>query len=183
MRILGVPALTEYYVHEVQEVYRLQGVVINDKHIETILRQMLKKVEVKNPGDSKYLSGELVDKIDLDIINDDLKKEGKKPAAAERILLGITKASLQTNSFISAASFQETTRVLTDAAIRGKVDKLEGLKENVIVGRLIPAGTGYTKIKWQKTAEERDAIFSEKMSTESANKTRKEEAEKLIPSS
>jgi DNA-directed RNA polymerase subunit beta' len=181
LRILGVPALTEYYVHEVQEVYRLQGVVINDKHIETILRQMLKKVEVKDPGDSKYLSGELVDKIDLDIINDELKKEAKKPAEAERILLGITKASLQTNSFISAASFQETTRVLTDAAIRGKVDKLEGLKENVIVGRLIPAGTGYTKIKWQKTAEERDAILTSQKSAESADKLRKEEAEKVLP--
>ena len=144
-------------MHEVQEVYRLQGVVINDKHIETILRQMLKKVEIKKPGDSKYLLGEMVDKIDLQIINEDLKNEGKKPAIAERILLGITKASLHTNSFISAASFQETTRVLTDASIRGKVDKLKGLKENVIVGRLVPAGTGYTKMKWQKVANERDA--------------------------
>ena len=166
LRILGVEALTEYYVHEVQEVYRLQGVVINDKHIETILRQMLKKVEIKKPGDSKYLIGETIDKIDLDIINENLKKEGKKPVIAERILLGITKASLQTNSFISAASFQETTRVLTDAAIRGKVDKLKGLKENVIVGRLIPAGTGHTKIKWQIEAARRDAIFAK----ESADK-------------
>ena len=156
LRILGVQALTEYYVHEVQEVYRLQGVVINDKHIETILRQMLKKVEIKKPGDSKYLLGEMIDKLDLQVINEDLKKEGKKPAIAERILLGITKASLHTKSFISAASFQETTRVLTDAAIRGKVDKLKGLKENVIVGRLVPAGTGYTKMKWQKIANERD---------------------------
>ena len=118
---------------------------------------MLKKVEIKNSGDSKLLLGEVVDKIDLDVINENLKKEGKKPAIAERILLGITKASLQTNSFISAASFQETTRVLTDAAIKGKVDKLKGLKENVIVGRLIPAGTGYVKMKWQKSAAERDA--------------------------
>ena len=162
LRILGIEYLTEYFVNEVQEVYRLQGVVINDKHIETILRQMLKKVEIKSPGDSKYLLGEIVDKIILDEENDNLKKDGKKPAISERVLLGITKASLQTNSFISAASFQETTRVLTDAAIRGKVDKLVGLKENVIVGRLIPAGTGSTKEKWQVIANERDASLAEK---------------------
>jgi len=179
LRILGVEALTEYYVAEVQEVYRLQGVVINDKHIETILRQMLKKVEIKAPGDSKYLTGELVDKIDLDIANDELKKDNKKIAEAERILLGITKASLQTNSFISAASFQETTRVLTDAAIKGKVDTLKGLKENVIVGRLIPAGTGYTKIKWQKAADARDAAIREKANNDSAEET----ADKLLPAS
>ena len=153
--------MTEYFVNEVQEVYRLQGVVINDKHIETILRQMLKKVEIKIPGDSKYLLGEIVDRIELDNQNEILKKDGKKPAEGERILLGITKASLQTNSFISAASFQETTRVLTDASIKGKVDTLQGLKENVIVGRLIPAGTGATKMKWQKIANERDALLEE----------------------
>jgi len=161
LRILGIEFLTEYFVNEVQEVYRLQGVVINDKHIETILRQMLKKVEIKSPGDSKYLLGEIVDKILLDELNESLKKEGKKPAIAERILLGITKASLQTNSFISAASFQETTRVLTDAAIKGKVDTLDGLKENVIVGRLLPAGTGATKERWQALANERDALLTE----------------------
>ena len=161
LRILGVEALTEYYVAEVQEVYRLQGVVINDKHIETILRQMLKKVEVKVPGDSKYLLGEIVDKIEFDTQNVILKEKGKEAASAERILLGITKASLQTNSFISAASFQETTRVLTDAAIKGKIDDLHGLQENVIVGRLIPAGTGSTKIKWQKAADERDKALKE----------------------
>ena len=166
LRILGIEYLTEYFVNEVQEVYRLQGVVINDKHIETILRQMLKKVEIKSPGDSKYLLGEIIDKIMYDELNESLKRDGKKPAIAERILLGITKASLQTNSFISAASFQETTRVLTDAAIRGKVDKLEGLKENVIVGRLIPAGTGSTKIKWQKIANERDASLLDQSSEE-----------------
>ena len=116
----------------------MQGVVINDKHIETIVRQMLKKVEIKESGDSDYLNGELVDRIDLDNTNEELKKQNKKPASGERVLLGITKASLQTNSFISAASFQETTRVLTDSAIKGKIDTLEGLKENVIVGRLIP---------------------------------------------
>ena len=140
---------------------------------------MLKKVEIKDPGDSKYLTGELVDKIDLDIANDELKKDNKKIAEAERILLGITKASLQTNSFISAASFQETTRVLTDAAIKGKVDTLKGLKENVIVGRLIPAGTGYTKIKWQKAADARDAAIREKANNDSAEET----AEKLLPAS
>jgi DNA-directed RNA polymerase subunit beta' len=160
LRILGVKHLTEYFVNEVQEVYRLQGVVINDKHIETILRQMLKKVEIKSSGDTKYLLGEVIDKIELDDQNEILKKEGKKPALAERVLLGITKASLQTNSFISAASFQETTRVLTDAAIKGKVDKLRGLKENVIVGRLIPAGTGASKIKWQEVDNLRDSSLA-----------------------
>jgi len=166
LRILGIEYLTEYFVNEVQEVYRLQGVVINDKHIETILRQMLKKVEIKESGDSHFLIGEIVDKIIYEKLNENLKKEGKKPASGERILLGITKASLQTNSFISAASFQETTRVLTDAAIKGKVDKLDGLKENVIVGRLIPAGTGSTKEKWQKIANERDASLVENLPQE-----------------
>jgi len=158
LRILGVERLTEYFVSEVQEVYRLQGVVINDKHIETIVRQMLKKVEIKEPGDTDYLLNETVDLIDMIKINDDLKKNGKKPAVYERILLGITKASLQTKSFISAASFQETTRVLTDASIRGKVDYLEGLKENVIVGRLVPAGTGLTKMDWDKEARKQDEL-------------------------
>ena len=165
LRILGIESLTEYYVNEVQEVYRLQGVIINDKHIETILRQMLKKIEIKESGDSKYLMGEIIDKIEFDEQNENLRTSGKKVASGERILLGITKASLQTNSFISAASFQETTRVLTDAAIKGKVDKLQGLKENVIVGRLIPAGTGYTKLKWQKSAKERDQILDKQSSS------------------
>ncbi len=158
LRILGVERLTEFFVTEVQEVYRLQGVVINDKHIETIVRQMLKKVEIKEPGDSDFLLHETVDIIDMVKINEDLKKNNKKPAVYERILLGITKASLQTKSFISAASFQETTRVLTDAAIRGKVDYLEGLKENVIVGRLVPAGTGLSKMGWDKEARKQDAL-------------------------
>jgi DNA-directed RNA polymerase subunit beta' len=156
LRIHGIEALTDYFVNEVQEVYRLQGVVINDKHLEVILRQMLKKVEIKKSGDSTYLSGEIIDKTDFDDVNKDLIKAGKKPAEGERVLLGITKASLQTNSFISAASFQETTRVLTDAAIRGKVDSLNGLKENVIVGRLVPAGTGYAKNRLNQMAAERD---------------------------
>jgi len=174
LRILGIENLTNYFVNEVQEVYRLQGVVINDKHIETILRQMLKKVEIKKPGDTNFLLGEIVDKIELEEINENIKKEGKKPAIYERVLLGITKASLQTNSFISAASFQETTRVLTDAAIKGKVDKLQGLKENVIVGRLVPAGTGATKIRWQKTAEDRDDALEAEAAVKKA-------AEKQLP--
>ena len=165
LRIHGIESLTDYFVNEVQEVYRLQGVVINDKHLEVILRQMLKKVEIKKSGESSYLIGEIIDKMDFDDVNKQLVKEGKKPAVAERILLGITKASLQTNSFISAASFQETTRVLTDAAIRGKVDTLKGLKENVIVGRLVPAGTGYAKNRLNDLANERDLALSKQESS------------------
>ena len=163
LRILGVEKLTEYFVSEVQEVYRLQGVVINDKHIETIVRQMLKRVEVKDPGDSELLAGEVIDLLDINAINEKLREEKKKPANFERVLLGITKASLQTNSFISAASFQETTRVLTDASIKGKTDSLECLKENVIVGRLVPAGTGLTKIDWDKQAREQDKARLEEL--------------------
>ena len=159
LRILGIEELTEYFVNQVQEVYRLQGVVINDKHIETILRQMLKKVEVKNSGESKLLPGEIIDRIKFDTMNEALKAEGKKTAIGERVLMGITKASLQTESFISAASFQETTRVLTDAAIKGKVDKLQGLKENVIVGRLVPAGTGSIKNNWNRKSLQDDEKF------------------------
>ena len=124
---------------------------------------MLKRVEVKNPGDSDLLSGEIIDLLDINVINDKLREEKKKPATFERVLLGITKASLQTNSFISAASFQETTRVLTDASIRGKTDTLEGLKENVIVGRLVPAGTGLTKIGWDKEARDQDKARLEEL--------------------
>ncbi len=171
LRILGVEKLTEYFVSEVQEVYRLQGVVINDKHIETIVRQMLKRVEVTNPGESDLLIGEVIDLLDINRINDDLRKEKKKPAQFERVLLGITKASLQTNSFISAASFQETTRVLTDASIKGKVDTLEGLKENVIVGRLVPAGTGLTKIDWDKQAKEQDKARLEELKKQQLEST------------
>ena len=147
------------YINEVQSVYRLQGVVINDKHIETIVRQMLKKVEIKVSGDSNLLPGEILDRLKFDEINEKLKAENKQVALAERVLMGITKASLQTESFISAASFQETTRVLTDAAIKGKTDKLIGLKENVIVGRLVPAGTGSIKNLWNKKALEDDNKF------------------------
>ena len=159
LRILGIEELTEYFVNQVQDVYRLQGVVINDKHIEVILRQMLKKVEIKESGDSNLLPGEIVDRIKFLDLNEKLKSENKKEAVGERVLMGITKASLQTESFISAASFQETTRVLTDAAIKGKVDKLAGLKENVIVGRLVPAGTGSIKNSWNKRALKDDQNF------------------------
>ena len=162
LRILGIEELTDYFVNQVQEVYRLQGVVINDKHIEVILRQMLKKIEVKESGDANLLPGEIVDRVKFLEINEKLKSDGKKEAIGERVLMGITKASLQTESFISAASFQETTRVLTDAAIKGKIDKLAGLKENVIVGRLVPAGTGAIKNSWNKKAVDDDKEFLSK---------------------
>jgi DNA-directed RNA polymerase subunit beta' len=142
LRLLGVNALANYLVKEIQDVYRLQGVKINDKHIEVIIRQMLRKVIVADSGDSNFLKGEQVEYCVFREENQRLKKEGKIPARHEPVLLGITKASLSTESFISAASFQETTRVLTEAAVSGKFDELRGLKENVIVGRLIPAGTG-----------------------------------------
>src|SRR6476620_5161022 len=142
LAIKGVEELANYLVNEIQEVYRLQGVLINDKHIEVIVRQMLQKVEITDQGDTDMIQGEQVDKIEFDQLNAKAKEEGKKIATGTPVLLGITKASLQTRSFFSAASFQETTRVLTEAAVNGKVDPLEGLKENVIVGRLIPAGTG-----------------------------------------
>ncbi|MGE5737326.1 MAG: DNA-directed RNA polymerase subunit beta', partial [Betaproteobacteria bacterium] len=143
LRLLGVEALARYITDEVQDVYRLQGVKINDKHIEVIVRQMLRRVQVQDAGDSRFIVGEQVERSDLLDENDKVKNdETKHPATYEHMLLGITKASLSTDSFISAASFQETTRVLTEAAIMGKRDDLRGLKENVIVGRLIPAGTG-----------------------------------------
>ncbi|MBT9447719.1 MAG: DNA-directed RNA polymerase subunit beta', partial [Hyphomonadaceae bacterium] len=156
LRIQGVEALAEYLVNEVQEVYRLQGVPINDKHIEVIVRQMLQKVEVMDAGDTEYLKGEAVDSLDLEDENKRVLELGLKPATSQPMLLGITKASLQTRSFISAASFQETTRVLTEAATYAKTDTLEGLKENVIVGRLIPAGTGGQLRRYQQVAAERD---------------------------
>ena len=142
LAIKGVEELANYLINEIQDVYRLQGVTINDKHIEVIVRQMLQKVEIEDPGETEFLKGEQIDRIEFDEQNLRFEKSGKRPATAKPVLLGITKASLQTRSFISAASFQETTRVLTDAAVNGKADTLEGLKENVIVGRLIPAGTG-----------------------------------------
>ena len=142
LRIKGVRAVQDYMLQEVQRVYRLQGVEINDKHIEVIVRQMLRKVRIENNGDSEFLPGTMVDLLDYEEMNERLAEEGKEPAEGKQVLLGITKASLATNSFLSAASFQETTKVLTEAAIKGKVDPLIGLKENVIIGKLIPAGTG-----------------------------------------
>ncbi len=162
LRILGVEELARYLVREVQSVYKLQGVYINDKHIETIARQMLQKVLIKDPGDSSLISGEQIQRRDLIKLNKLLASENKKPVKYEPVLLGITKASLQTNSFISAASFQETTKVLTDAATLGKVDTLNGLKENVIVGRLIPAGTGRMTTEYEKVASDRDQDIIEK---------------------
>ena len=156
LRILGVEELARYLVREVQSVYKLQGVFINDKHIEVIARQMLQKVLIKDPGDSGLLAGEQIHKNELKLINKTLEAENKKIVEFEPILLGITKASLQTSSFISAASFQETTKVLTDAATQGKNDKLIGLKENVIVGRLIPAGTGKMSALYQELAKKKD---------------------------
>ena len=145
LKVKGPKELAKYLVDEVQEVYRLQGVRINDKHIEVIVRQMLRRVRVKEVGDTDFLVGEQVEKHDLRPTNEQMLAEGKQPADAEALLLGITKASLSTESFISAASFQETTKVLTEASMWGKVDHLRGLKENVIMGRLIPAGTGLAK--------------------------------------
>ncbi len=156
LRLLGVEELARYIVDEVQDVYRLQGVKINDKHIEVIVRQMLRRVQISNPGDSTYILGEQVERSELFDTNDRLRAEGKLPATYVDVLLGITKASLSTDSFISAASFQETTRVLTEAAIMGKRDELRGLKENVIVGRLIPAGTGMAYHQARKVKEEMD---------------------------
>lgn len=156
LKVMGVEALARYMVTEVQQVYRLQGVVINDKHIEVVVRQMLQKVEIDNPNETTFLSGEQVDREEFDAVNTKTLAEGYKAATASHVLQGITKASLQTHSFISAASFQETTRVLTEAAVAGKVDELTGLKENVIVGRLIPAGTGAAVMRLRKVAHDRE---------------------------
>jgi DNA-directed RNA polymerase subunit beta' len=163
LAIMGIEALAQYLVNEVQDVYRLQGVKINDKHIEVIVRQMLQKVEIHDGGETTLLKGEQVDKSELEEVNARAEAEGRKPASGAPVLLGITKASLQTRSFISAASFQETTRVLTEAATQGKRDKLVGLKENVIVGRLIPAGTGGATTRIRLEAQKRDkAIIAER---------------------
>ena len=154
LKIKGIRAVQDYMLREVQRVYRLQGVDINDKHIEMIVHQMLKKVRVEDNGDSDVLPGTLVDVLDFEEMNEKLEAEGKRPAEGKQVMLGITKASLATNSFLSAASFQETTKVLTEAAIKGKVDPLIGLKENVIIGKLIPAGTGMKR--YQNVREHRD---------------------------
>ncbi len=168
LAIMGVEALANYMINEVQEVYRLQGVKINDKHIEVIVRQMLQKWEIQDSGDTTLLKGEHVDKQEFDEANEKALSKKGRVAKGEPILLGITKASLQTRSFISAASFQETTRVLTEASVQGKRDKLVGLKENVIVGRLIPAGTGGAMQNVRKVATDRDNVVIE---------ARREEAE------
>ena len=161
LRVMGVEALADYLVNEIQEVYRLQGVRINDKHIEVIVRQMLQKVEVLDPGESTLLLGEQVDRVEYEEANELAAAEKRKQATVEPVLQGITKASLQTGSFISAASFQETTRVLTEAAVSGRVDRLAGLKENVIVGRLIPAGTGAAISRLRQVAVKRDREIAE----------------------
>ena len=147
LKIKGLRAVQDYMLQEVQRVYRLQGVEINDKHIEVIVRQMLKKIRIEESGDTEFLPGTNVDILEFEDVNKALEEEGKEPATGEQIMLGITKASLATNSFLSAASFQETTKVLTEAAIKGKIDPLVGLKENVIIGKHIPAGTGMNKYR------------------------------------
>nr|WP_321444188.1 DNA-directed RNA polymerase subunit beta' [uncultured Cohaesibacter sp.] len=172
LAVKGVAALADYLVNEIQDVYRLQGVGINDKHIEVIVRQMLQKVEIEDQGDSYFLHNEQVDRLEFAEENERLLAEGKEPAKGKPVLLGITKASLQTRSFISAASFQETTRVLTEASVQGKIDTLEGLKENVIVGRLIPAGTGRVMSGLRRVATHRDdLILEEKQRAQSLTST------------
>ena len=178
LRLLGVEALARYITDEVQDVYRLQGVKINDKHIEVIVRQMLRRVQIVNAGETRFILGEQVERADLLVENEKVEAEGKKPAEYEFMLLGITKASLSTDSFISAASFQETTRVLTEAAIMGKKDNLRGLKENVIVGRLIPAGTGlafHNLRKRQKLGLD-DSVDSSFLSKEDTGEAQNSEA-------
>ena len=162
LKIKGVRAVQDYMLREVQRVYRLQGVEINDKHIEVIVHQMLQKIRVETNGDSDMLPGTLMDTLEFEDINEQLEKEGKELAEGTQILLGITKASLATNSFLSAASFQETTKVLTEAAIKGKIDPLIGMKENVIIGKPIPAGTGmkrYRNIKLDSDINEDDELM------------------------
>jgi DNA-directed RNA polymerase subunit beta' len=176
LAIKGVEELAAYLVNEIQEVYRLQGVNINDKHIEVIVRQMLQKVEIDEPGETELLQSEQIDKTEMDEINARAIADGKKPASGHPVLLGITKASLQTRSFISAASFQETTRVLTEAAVNGKADTLDGLKENVIVGRLIPAGTGAMMDELREVAVKRDALILEEREKDAAKAAAKAEA-------
>jgi len=176
LAIKGVEELAGYLVNEIQDVYRLQGVATNDKHIEVIVRQMLQKVELDDAGETDMIQGEQMDRLEFDEINARFVAEGKKPATAHPVLLGITKASLQTRSFISAASFQETTRVLTEAAVNGKADTLDGLKENVIVGRLIPAGTGAMMNRLREVAAKRDQLILDEREKEAAKAA--EEAQK-----
>ena len=161
LKIKGLRAVQDYMIREVQRVYRLQGVEINDKHVEVIVRQMLKKIKIDTAGDSEFLPGTTVEVLDFNEVNEKLVEEGKEPATGTQIMLGITKASLATNSFLSAASFQETTRVLTEAAISGKVDPLVGLKENVLIGKLIPAGTGLERYRSVKLSTDNKQVPSE----------------------
>ena len=161
--IKSISKLQRSMVSEVQNVYKSQGVAIDDKHIEVIVRQMTSKVRIEDAGDTTLLPGELIELRQVEDTNQAMAITGGAPAEFTPVLLGITKASLNTDSFISAASFQETTRVLTDASIKGKTDSLEGLKENVIVGRLVPAGTGLTKIEWDKQARELDKARIEEL--------------------
>ncbi len=168
LKIKGIRAVQDYMLREVQRVYRLQGVDISDKHIEVIVRQMLKKVRIENSGDTDFLPGTLVDVLDYEDMNEELAKEGKEPAEGKQILLGITKAALATDSFLSAASFQETTKVLTEAAIKGKVDSLIGLKENVIIGKLIPAGTGMRRYRDTRLSTDENLLSRLRMEDEFA---------------
>jgi len=161
LEILGVKALQKYLVDEIQKVYRLQGVDINDKHIEVIVRQMLKRVRVDDPGDTKFLPGDEVNRFEFEEENQRVMREGGRPAVGKVLLQGIAKAALYSDSFISAASFQETTKVLTEAAVAGKVDPLRGLKENVILGRLIPAGTGVNEYRETEVRIKREFIHKE----------------------
>ena len=181
LRIKGVRAVQDYMLREVQRVYRLQGVEISDKHIEVLVRQMLKKIRIEDNGDTEFLPGTLVDVLDFEEVNEQLEKEGKTPAEGKQVMLGITKASLATDSFLSAASFQETTKVLTEAAIKGKVDHLVGLKENVIIGKLIPAGTGlkrYSAIKLDTgMPEEEEEEVTEDITESNADVTPEETSE------
>ena len=186
LKIKGLRAVQDYMIQEVQRVYRLQGVEINDKHIEVVVRQMLKKIRIEENGDSDFLPGTMVDTLDFEDTNERLIAEGKEPAVGEQVMLGITKASLATNSFLSAASFQETTKVLTEAAIKGKVDPLIGLKENVIIGKLIPAGTGmrkYRDVKLDTDQEEEEELTLEDfeaLSEGAAEETLEESVEERI---
>jgi DNA-directed RNA polymerase subunit beta' len=181
LRVMGVEALAHYIIGELQQVYRLQGVKIDDKHIEVVLRQMLQKVEITHPGGTTFLTGEHVDKEDFILENTKADYEGYQPAVAIPVLQGITKASLQTRSFLSAASFQETTRVLTDAAVAGKIDKLVGLKENVLVGRLIPAGTGFYLNRIKKEAKRRDRLVQDEAVETVANEENHEHSDEAMP--
>ena len=182
LKIKGIRAVQDYMLREVQRVYRLQGVDISDKHIEVIVRQMLKKVRIENNGDTDFLPGALVDVLEYEDMNEQLYADGKESAEGKQVMLGITKAALATNSFLSAASFQETTKVLTEAAIKGKVDPLIGLKENVIIGKLIPAGTGMRRYRNTRLSTDNDLMdtIDFEMDEEEPDKFMDEDAETVL---